>query len=820
MFRLAILVLVLPMIIFAEAPEEEGYSNYRQPYRASIRHIEGRGIGYNQGYTTLEGFFAADPEELGVMPFLDVRGHLFDNGKAAANAGIGLRKIDGCYVYGLNAYYDYRNVRKTHYNQLGLGFEMLGDRWDFRINGYLPVGKKSSAISSSAFSRFSGHYLFLTQKHQFAMKGADAELGWRFGTFRNLDLYAAAGPYYFNGLMGPKVWGGKGRLAAKYKDYVTLEVSNSYDRMFHNNFQFQFTFTVPFGGRSSECQQSLCNTCYTPDVLISRMMQPVEREEIIVVGKKNRTSIAIDPATGLPYFFVFVDNTSSSDGTYESPYHSLVQAQDNSSPYDIIYVFPGDGTTRGMNSGIALQASQKLWGSGVSHLLQTTAGTISIPQQSSSSPTITNTNIDTEGNAVTLATNNAISGFTITSALNDAIYGTDPQSLDVSLCTFENTNTFAIEASFSGNASISVRNNQFLNNVNGVFLTLNGTSSLDCSDNIFKGQTSVSETPITVVANNNSFSARIENNLFDSNTTGSVRFGLNNTVNADITLLNNTMTNNGTGFQSSLGSSVVLLSTGTIGHCAVALDNNVFAGNTSNSLYAHTSGQMTNFELTATKNTMSDNGGSALVLATPVDNLTLLATENAITGVNDNGIAVIASGSTSMGDITINNNSITNVGNASNGVAVNQDFTTLNLTLLNNTINNCEGTGILSYAPTGIDSLTLNVSGNTISNCQNLSSNAAAGLDIEQYNNLSGSIMNNTMLNNPGLGVFIGSMLTSPSACLEMEGNTNNTGYLLTSGSGVLNLAPCDVETVNSGAFTLIGTTSVQSCPAATPCPP
>ena len=40
---------------------------------------------------------------------------------------------------------------------------------------------------------------------------------------------------------------------------------------------------------------------------------------------------------------------------------------------------------------------------------------------------------------------------------------------------------------------------------------------------------------------------------------------------------------------------------------------------------------------------MSNNGGSALVLATPVDTLTLLATDNTITGCNDNGIAVISS---------------------------------------------------------------------------------------------------------------------------------------------------------------------------------
>ena len=38
-----------------------------------------------------------------------------------------------------------------------------------------------------------------------------------------------------------------------------------------------------------------------------------------------------------------------------------------------------------------------------------------------------------------------------------------------------------------------------------------------------------------------------ENNVFNNNTTGSIRFDLNNVVDANITLLNNTITNNGTG---------------------------------------------------------------------------------------------------------------------------------------------------------------------------------------------------------------------------------------------------------------------------------
>ncbi len=652
------------------------------------------------------------------------------------------------------------------------------------------------------------------------MKGADAEFGFHFGKSKSFDLYAAAGPYYFIGEKDPAAWGGKARIAGIFKDILTLEISDSYDRTFHNKFQGQISLSFSFGPKSEVKEQG--RTCKVANTLNDRMLQPVERQEIIVIDNIRKNTVAIDPVTGLPYFFVFVDNTSHSNGTYESPYHSLAQAQDNSSSNNIIYVFPGDGTTTGMDSGISLKSNQKFWGSGISHSIQTSEGRISIPAQSGSSPTITNTNIDTDGNAITLATNNAISGFTITSALNDAIYGVDPQNLEVSSCTIQNTTTYAIEASFSGDASISLTGNQFLNNVNGVFLTLNGTSTVVCLDNTFIGQTSISSVPLEISANSNILAARVENSVFNGNTTGSLRVDLNNVVNADITLLNNTITNNGTGSQASLGSSFVILSSGTTNYCSIGLTDNTFSGNTSNALYLHTSGAFTTLEATISENTMSNNGGSALVFATPVDIFTLVATDNTIVGVNDNGIAVISSGSTSTGNITIGNNTITDIGNMSNGIAINQDFSTLSLTMLNNEINRCEGTGILSYAPTGIDSLTLNISGNTISNCENMSSNAAPGLDIEQYTSLTGSVTNNTLSDNTGVAVVIGSGLSNPTACLTFTGNNSSTDYLLTNPSGGLfNLSPCNVDAVNIGLINTSGViNSVQSCSNPTPCTP
>jgi hypothetical protein len=823
MFRFVFFAVTLSNVAIALSSfameQEKNCIRGKRHYRAGVRHIEKGGIGYEDGYTTLETFLASDPSQWSITPFLDARGHVFNNGKWAVNVGTGLRALWGNRVYGINTYYDYRHTSRLNSNQIGAGLETLGKLLDFRINGYLPVGRKISAPYHTVFKGFSGNFLLVSQKYQTAMKGADAEVGFHFGKSKLFDFYAAAGPYYFIGKKAPATWGGKARIAASFQDILTLEISDSYDRTFHNKFQGQLSLNFSFGPKSRVKERG--RTCTVANILNDRMLQPVGRQEIIVIDHVRRNNVAIDPATGLPYFFVFVNNTSSSDGTYESPYHSLAQAQDNSSPNDIIYVFPGDGTTTGMDSGISLQANQKFWGSGIGHLIQTSEGLISIPAQSNSYPTMTNTNVNTDGNAITLATNNTISGVIITDALNDAIYGADPQTLDVSSCTIENTTTYAIETSFSGDASVSLTNIQFLNNVNGVFLTLNGTSNIVCSDNTFEGQTSISSIPVEIEANNNILVTQIENNLFNNNTTGSIRFDLNSVVNTDLLVLNNTITNNGTGSQGSLGSSFVIIPSGTTSQCAITLNGNTFSGNTASSLYLHTAGAFTTLEVTASTNTMSNNGAAALVLATPVDNLTLLATDNTITNLNDNGIAVIASGLTSTGNVTINNNIITNIGNTSNGIALIQDFTTLNLTILNNEINNCEGTGIINYAPDGIDSLILNVSGNTISNCQNLSSNSAPGLDIEQFTNLAGSVTNNVLSDNTGIAVFIGSGLTSPTACLTLTGNNSSTDYLLSNSGGIFNLSPCDANTINVGVINTSGVIDlVQSCSSPTPCPP
>ncbi len=425
------------------------------PVRFTLRHIEPNGVGYKQGYTTLEGFFAPGDFYRGSwLPYLDLRGHVFDNGKLAANAGLGLRYLGERRVWGANAYYDYRSTHRLHYNQAAIGFEVLGEKWDFRLNGYLPVGKKVSRGFSPKFDHFAGHSLFLSRKHEYALASVDGEVGCH-GKFRWIPVEVAAGPYYLRG-NDQTAWGGKLRAAFDLGQYFRLEGNVSYDHLFKWIGQGQASVIIPFSRRKrwtcraeyEEVPKCLCET------LVNRAYQRVIRSEIIPVDTKRKTQVAIDPSTGAPFFFVFVNNLNGSNGTIEDPYATLAAAQANSSPHDIIYVFTGNGTATGMNSGIVLKDFQQLLGSSITQPIATTQGVITIPAFTLSLPVIGNTG----GDVVAVANGNTISGLAI-SNLNGT--GISQSNAGVTITGLTITNN-----TISSNSSVT-RAGIILNNVAG-----------------------------------------------------------------------------------------------------------------------------------------------------------------------------------------------------------------------------------------------------------------------------------------------------------------------------------------------------------------
>ncbi len=476
--------------------------------RLSLKQREGNGIGYNSGYTSLD-FFSSFSIGSSFHPFIDVRGHHFDNGKWAANAGLGLRYLPSEIkaVFGINTYYDYREIQHSSFNQIGAGLEILGTLWDLRLNGYFPVGDTRHSLNSeNSFLQFQGHYALFEKKSECAFTGAEVELGRQIVRIKYVDLHATLGGYYFSGKFDKQAAGGLLKLTARFTPYFTLSVQASYDSLFKDIYQGEVALNLPFGHSKNIKKGKTFDSCSTRRNLEERLVEEVSRFEIIVTDRHREKSFALDPLTGQPLFFVFVDNLrGSSDGTFEHPFRSLAQAQSNSSPGNVIYVFSGDGTTAEMDMGITLQNNQWFIGSGVPLTVNTEFGSETIPAQTSSNPNITG-----PVNAVTLASDNITSGFNF---INAGIEGTNISNTTITENTFTNGGNDIILLEFSGYCLLADNHFSVPPIVGGVSAFQVSTSksfSADIFNNFFSGY----ENAIEFDNTGPQFSCNIADNLF------------------------------------------------------------------------------------------------------------------------------------------------------------------------------------------------------------------------------------------------------------------------------------------------------------------
>lgn len=444
-------------------------------FRAGVRHIEGKGIGYTKGYTTFE-FFAAPSSWLDHdwIPVVDARAHVFDNGRWAANFGVGARYLSPfSYVIGMHGYYDYRNTSRQDYHQVSIGWEALGKVWDFRLSGYLPVGAKSTGAYHPKFAFFKGHHAYLRVTSQGAMKGLTSEAGIHIKKMKNMAFYGAFGPYYFE-RKGDNAIGGKARISATFLDALKVELSGSYDPVFHGIIQGEVGVNIAFGPRKRVKKQR--------EGMLERALVPAYRQEIIVVDKQNKNQVAIDPITNKPYNFIFVNNLSHSDGSYESPYHLLQSAQDVSVPHDVIYVFSGDGTTRDLDTGFVLKDYQRLWGSGTAQQLPTTLGEVTVPKMTTDSPHVTFTSNE---RIIRLANQTEVSGMVVVGdpSVGFGIYGENLSSAIIIHNTIQGNILVNGIAAFQLD-SLNISDNQFIGTTGGSDIYAEKISYMTVSRNL------------------------------------------------------------------------------------------------------------------------------------------------------------------------------------------------------------------------------------------------------------------------------------------------------------------------------------------------
>jgi len=219
---------------------------YPLPKRVDLSHIEGKGIGYSVGYTRLDLLLAPDYKAEGLLPMIDLNGLRFNDNTYAANVGLVGRYLTNslCEILGGNIYYDYRQGVRGDYHQLGVGLEVIGKRWDFRANAYVPFGVKRHT-TKCVFDDYIGPFCATKRENEFAAYTYNAEIGYQLINSNTFPLYIAAGPYYFSGEFDTTAMGGKVRLRPQYKDYIALDLSFSHDRVFGSIFQAEVIFSLP-----------------------------------------------------------------------------------------------------------------------------------------------------------------------------------------------------------------------------------------------------------------------------------------------------------------------------------------------------------------------------------------------------------------------------------------------------------------------------------------------------------------------------------------------------------------------------------------------
>lgn len=532
-------------------------------FRFSMAHREGKGIGYPQGYTSLDMFLMFS--HIGnVYPFFDLRGHMSNDGKPAANFGFGIRYLPETVnaVFGINTFFDFKKARHSTYEQLGLGIEILGTQWSLQANGYLPIIKTSNIIDIN-FYEFQGHRALVHLQHEVAMTGGDVSIGRSLLHRGFFDLDAYLGGYYFQGNQGLKAPGGYLKLTSSLSRFFSVDVQGSYDTLFKAIFQGAAAFHIPLGKRVKPKAKG--RSCYQETALARNLTDPVSRFEMIVTHLHEQTALGLDPRTDKPLYLVFVNNTAAvgGNGTAEAPYTTLALAQTNSAPGEMIYVYSGNGTNTGMNAGITLQNSQWLQSSYLGFELMTTAGPVQVPPQSNQIPFITS-----PANGVTLASSNIVNGFhiqaanynirgvninsaqidnnlltgaavdialdnvtgniSITSNTSKSTIGLDIVTplvfeADITNNTFSNTglnNIFINPTTYSQN-SINIEDNIIKNSTNGVSITLsnNAATTATISGNTFSGMTGTAALNI-LASDNSNINANISANAINTSTTG------------------------------------------------------------------------------------------------------------------------------------------------------------------------------------------------------------------------------------------------------------------------------------------------------------
>jgi hypothetical protein len=223
--------------------------------------------------------------------------------------------------------------------QVGVSYESLGDMWDLRVNGYVPVGARRQVghFNPTGVVGFSGNEIVdqtVADRHT-SFDAAELEIARRLGNER--DAWAFAGPYVLanddDSSAGWKV----GVRGYAYPDLM-LQFDVSQDDIFNTTAAFSLVWFV---GRTRSNFQPACGL---PD----RMREPVLRNDYVVLAKDKVHSgnPLTETVSGQPFNVVHVasDAPPGGNGTFEHPLNNVADVFDHSQEGKLVNLVNGVNT--------------------------------------------------------------------------------------------------------------------------------------------------------------------------------------------------------------------------------------------------------------------------------------------------------------------------------------------------------------------------------------------------------------------------------------------------------------------------------------------
>jgi len=469
--------------------------------------------------------------------FADIRGTLDDQQQREGNFGLGYREMLGNgWNLGGYGFYDRRQSTSGHFfSQATVGLEALGPDFDARVNAYLPLGTREYEVADGTRIEMTGSSIRMSNSHERAYHGGDAEAGWRvpvFSTDADQELRIYGGGYWFDAPDSASVAGPRLRLELRLYDLTEalpgsrLTLSGEIQHDEPRGTQEFLGFKLRFPLQAEAPARRL-----TPQE--RRMTDPVVRD-VDIVTQQTQVSEAVKMNGTM------VDSVQQLSG-------SNLQSQLNSAASGALLLLSGEST---VTAPVTINAGQTLRGGG---------GTITLIG-ASSGKTINYTIPGSAGvikgaiandAVVKMADNSSLSGITVQNTSS----ATNSWAISANSSTGANLRNVTILSAANGLKIDSATNfgiyNSSITAAQGRAITISASSGLNVSNNsLVQNGTSgigiLADNAAGSISNNTITTNGNGNGLDDTDFSALPAHGLSISNSGGLTISGNTVTTNGT----------------------------------------------------------------------------------------------------------------------------------------------------------------------------------------------------------------------------------------------------------------------------------